>query len=75
MITYMQYSRSMVMVLVKTIFLRLSTKGLEEAGTNGDVYLGIGGREFSVDSKNEDFDDFEPGNVRTYISTVTLSSA
>jgi hypothetical protein len=47
MITYMQYSCSMVMVLVNTIFLRLSTKGIGGAGTDGDVYLGIGGREFS----------------------------
>jgi hypothetical protein len=55
------------MVLVNTIFLRLNTKGIEGAGTDGDVYLGIGGREFSVDSKYESYDDFEPGNVRYYI--------
>jgi hypothetical protein len=67
MITYMQYSRSMVMVLVKTIYLRLRTKSIEGAGTDGNIYLGIGGREFSVDSANEDFDDFEAGSIRTYI--------
>jgi hypothetical protein len=41
------------MVLVKTIFLRLVTKNVEGAGTNGDPYLGIGGREFSIDSADE----------------------
>jgi hypothetical protein len=55
------------MVLVNTIFLRLNTKDIGGAGTDGDVYLGIGGREFSVDSADEDYDDFYRSDVRYYI--------
>ena len=34
-----------------------ATSRRDKAGTNGDVYIGIGGREFNVDSE---IDDFEP---------------
>ena len=53
--------------MVKTIFLRLNTRSVEGAGTDGDIYLGIGGREFYVDTKYPDYDDFKAGSVRTYI--------
>ena len=55
------------MVLVNTIYLKLNTRPVENAGTDGRVYLGIGGREFYVDSEYEDYDDFEAGSTRTYI--------
>jgi hypothetical protein len=57
----------MVMVLVKTILLRLHTKRIEGGGTDGMVYLGIGGREFNVDSFDEEEDDLESGSHRHYI--------
>lgn len=53
------------MANITQIHLRLVTaSGPEVAGTNGDVFLGIAGREFSVD---EDLDDFERGDDHTYI--------
>lgn len=53
------------MVKVDTIFIRLKTKDVENAGTDGDVYLGIGGREFQINKS--DRDDFERGDDATYI--------
>lgn len=55
------------MALVKTIFLKLITKRIENGGTDSHVYLGIGGREFYVDSEDTSYNDFEPGDARTYI--------
>jgi hypothetical protein len=52
------------MVNVKTIFVRFKTRDEKYAGTDGNVYVGIGGREFRIDS---DRDDFERGDDRTYI--------
>lgn len=63
------------MVPVNTIFLKLWTRGVEGAGTNGNIYLGIGGKEFYVDSEDEDDDDFEAGNIRTYVFGEILSDA
>jgi hypothetical protein len=66
----MQYSRITIMVLVNTIFLKLNTRPVNNAGTDGRVYLGIGGREFYVDTDtdfDEDHDDFEAGSIRTYV--------
>lgn len=53
------------MVKVDTIFVRLRTRDEDGAGTDGDVYLGIGGREFHIDK--HDRDDFERGDDATYI--------
>jgi hypothetical protein len=36
------------------------------AGTDLEVYVGSGGREFYIDSQRN-FDDFERGDDRTYI--------
>ena len=55
------------MVNINTIYVYLHTRYETGAGTNGDVYVGIGGREFSIDSSDEDYNDFEEGNQRTYI--------
>jgi hypothetical protein len=54
------------MVDIETMYLRLVTLGGQHAGasTDGDVFLGIGGREFSIDSEK---DDFENGQDRWYI--------
>jgi hypothetical protein len=52
------------MVDIETIFVRLMTVHGPTSGTDGDVYLGICGREFFIDSKK---DDFESGQDRTYI--------
>jgi hypothetical protein len=61
----------MVMVLVKTIFLRLKTKRIAGGGTDGDPYLGIGGREFFIDSFDPDVNDFESGSNRQYYFGAT----
>ena len=49
---------------INIIELHLSTGSLSGAGTDGDVYLGLCGREFSIDSTS---DDFEGGSGRTYV--------
>ena len=49
---------------ITTLFVRIVTGTIHGAGTDGDVYVGIGGREFSIDSEK---DDFELGQDRTYI--------
>jgi hypothetical protein len=51
---------------IKTIYVTLWTKDIEDGETNGNVYAGIGGREFYIDS-SEDYNDFERGDKRTYI--------
>ena len=49
---------------ITKIELHLETGDLSGAGTDGDVYLGICGREFSIDSEK---DDFERNSGRTYV--------
>jgi len=51
------------MTTIDSIHLDLQTSDLSGAGTDGDVYLGIGGREFSVDTEA---DDFERGRSGSY---------
>jgi hypothetical protein len=52
------------MTRIRSIHVHVNTGNLSGAGTDGDVYLGIAGREFYVDSTA---DDFERGSARTYI--------
>lgn len=52
------------MPLITRIELQLQTGEQSGAGTDGDVYLGLCGREFYIDSSK---DDFEKGTSRTYI--------
>ena len=49
---------------INSIGLHLDTGDLSGSGTDGDVYLGLCGREFSIDTNR---DDFERGSGRTYI--------
>ena len=49
---------------INSIQLHIQTGDLSGAGTDGDVYLGLCGREFSIDTTR---DDFERGAARTYI--------
>ena len=52
------------MAAITRIDVRIRTgRGGSLAGTDGDVYIRIGGREFFVDSAA---DDFEQGSDRTY---------
>lgn len=52
------------MAQINSIQLHIQTGDLSGAGTDGDVYLGLGGREFSVDTTS---DDFERGAARVYV--------
>ncbi len=54
------------MSYVETIFFRFKTADIIDAGTDLEVYVGVGGREFYIESQRE-FDDFERGDDRTYI--------
>jgi hypothetical protein len=49
---------------INSIQLHLQTGTGSGSDTDGDVYLGICGREFSIDSSA---DDFESGQARTYV--------
>jgi hypothetical protein len=51
---------------VETIYIRFKTADIIGAGTDLEVYVGISGREFHIESQR-DFDDFERGDDRTYI--------
>jgi hypothetical protein len=64
------------MAKVTGVFCQIITGDVDGAGTDGRVYLGIGGREFRLDSRE---DDYERGSWREYIlgtaplETVALS--
>ena len=51
------------MAAITRIDVRLKTGNRDSAATDGDVYLGIGGREFSLDSETN---DFQRDDDRTY---------
>lgn len=53
------------MANITRIDVELKTGNRSGAGTDGDIYLGIGGREFYLDSQG-DFDDFRPDTDKTY---------
>jgi hypothetical protein len=46
------------------ILCQMITGSVSGAGTDGSVYLGLGGREFRLDSKE---DDYERGSWREYV--------
>jgi hypothetical protein len=52
------------MASVSGILCQIVTGNVDAAGTDGRVYLGLGGREFRLDSTA---DDFEKGSWREYI--------
>ena len=52
------------MAQVTGILCQVITGDVENAGTDGRVYLGLGGREFRLDSSA---DDYERGSWREYI--------
>jgi hypothetical protein len=51
---------------ITMIELHLFTANRDGAGTDGDVFLGVGGREFFVDSAATALNDFERGRDYTY---------
>ena len=52
------------MAQITGILCQMITGNVSDAGTDGRVYLGIGGREFRLDSRE---DDYERGSWREYI--------
>lgn len=52
------------MASITGILCQVITGNISGAGTDGSVYLGIGGREFRLDSSQ---DDYEQGSWREYI--------
>ena len=52
------------MAAITGILCQVLTGNFNGAGTDGRVYLGLGGREFRLDSTA---DDFERGSIREYI--------
>lgn len=52
------------MTLITSIQFQLITGSMSGAGTDGDVYLSVCGREFYVDTSA---DDFERGSSRLYV--------
>jgi hypothetical protein len=58
------------MTAITRIELRIKTVNQQGAGTDADIYLGLAGREFHVDSPDpavEDFEPFSPLTDHTYI--------
>jgi hypothetical protein len=53
------------LVAIKTFYFRIVTMNSIGAGTDGNPYIGIGGREFRIDSEK---DDFEQNIDRTFLS-------
>jgi hypothetical protein len=51
------------MTAVRSLHVSIQTSGASGAGTDGDVYVGFGGREFSLDTSA---DDYEAGSSRVY---------
>jgi hypothetical protein len=51
------------MVTVQKIVFRIRTGDIENAGTDGEVYIGFCGREFHVGTS---YEDFERGTDRNY---------
>jgi len=51
------------MAVIERIDVQLATSTREGAGTDGDVFIGIAGREFYIESEAN---DFEAGSNRTY---------
>ena len=49
---------------ISRIDVRVQTGKITNAGTDGDVFIAIGGREFKLDSA---VNDFEKGSDRTYL--------
>jgi hypothetical protein len=69
--TFASQNRTLALIgePVTTVLARIVTHDINNAGTDAHVYLGIGGREFYIDSDDEfstDYDDFERGDDRTY---------
>jgi hypothetical protein len=54
--------------LIGKIRFRIRTADTSDAGTDGEIYVGICGREFHIDSQH---DDFERASERTYSSDST----
>lgn len=55
------------MAQISGVLCQVVTGRLSGAGTDGTVYLGLGGREFHMDSTD---DDYEAGSLREYIMGV-----
>jgi len=51
------------MVTIQKIVFRIRTADIENAGTDGEVYIGFCGREFHVGTS---YEDFERGTERNY---------
>ena len=52
------------MAIVKGILALISTRDVDGAGTDAEIYIGVGGREFHADSSA---DDFERNSKAAYI--------
>jgi hypothetical protein len=49
---------------IETVSVLINTRDVSRGGTDGNVFLGLGGREFRLDTSS---DDFEAGSSRTYV--------
>jgi hypothetical protein len=52
-----------MMVTIQKIVFRIRTADIEDAGTDGEVYVGFCGREFHIGTS---YEDFERGAERSY---------
>ena len=56
------------MVTIQKIVFRIRTANIEDAGTDGEVYVGFCGREFHIGTS---YEDFERDAERTYSAGIS----
>ena len=59
------------MVTIEKIIFRIRTADVENAGTDGEVYIGFCGREFHVGTS---YEDFERGTERNYSAGASATA-
>jgi len=55
-------------VTIQKIVFRIRTADIENAGTDGEVYVGFCGREFHIGTS---YEDFERGAIRSYSAGIS----
>ena len=59
------------MVTIQKIVFRIRTADIEDAGTDGEVYVGFCGREFHIGTS---YEDFERGAERSYSAGISAEA-
>jgi hypothetical protein len=63
------------MANVQSIISYIFTSKVSDSGTDGDVYLGIGGREFYLDTPNDDYETGSGVNATVGVNSTVSNAA